>query len=371
MGMMGKRASGIVFSMSVLAVMLSFAPASALTMDLPPDYKIEGVPLYQQIDAKGCGPVALQMIFDYFGEFVEQKEIYNAARAGGTSLPDMARAAHFSDMSTTKGDRWPQHIVTGYTTRSAGYAGFFYASDSEWMDELKAVVAQGYPVAVLQNFYPDGEDPHYRVVVGYDETREVFIVNDGWSREFKAPSDYQGSTSTMSSPNAWDSDFSGMEMSYSDFEMAWRCSTDAWGWPGLKYGAVMVSPWEIEASVPSDAGPGEETSVDVSVTYPCIEPFGEAPFPVFTASDVSVQLAVTDEDGNLVCDMEVAVGALAAGGTCDVSFQFTVPIDSGSLSFEVWATGFVSGQLEAWKDYPAYDYKDLIGGSAAAVIAVT
>ncbi|MGB2581362.1 MAG: C39 family peptidase, partial [Thermoplasmata archaeon] len=82
---------------------------------LPSDAFIDGVPLYQQIDAKGCGAVSLQMVFDYYGEFIDQREIYNAARSGGTTLPDMARAAQFSDMSTTEGTRWADSIVTGYT----------------------------------------------------------------------------------------------------------------------------------------------------------------------------------------------------------------------------------------------------------------
>ena len=161
-----RKSVGIAFSMGIVALLVALSPASVIATALPTEYKIEGVPLYQQIDAKGCGPAALQMIFDYYGEFVDQKEIYNAARAGGTPLPDMARAAQFSDLSTTVGERWPDNIVTGYTARPVGYAAFYYASDVEWMQGLKSVVAQGYPVAVLQNFYPDSEDPHYRVVVG-------------------------------------------------------------------------------------------------------------------------------------------------------------------------------------------------------------
>jgi len=370
LGTMGKRVCEVAFSIGVLVVLLSFAPASALATDLPSSYKIEGVPLYQQIDAKGCGPVALQMIFDYYGEFIEQKEIYNAARAGGTPLPDMVRAAHFSDLSTTVGERWPDYIVTGYSARSVGYASFFYASDTPWPRELKAVVAQGYPVAVLQNFYPDSDDPHYRVVVGYDEIREVFIVNDGWSREFKVPSGYVGSTSTMSDPNAWDTDFPGMEMSYADFELAWRCPTDRWGVEGLMYGAVMVTPWQVDVSVASEAMVGRNIVVDVSVTYPCVGPFGTDPYPAFTASDVSIQLIVTDADGHIVCDMGVPVGTLMARGTCEASFTFVVPSGSESLSLEAWATGSVSGHLEEWNDYPAYDYVDRIGGSATTVISI-
>ena len=366
MGVSGRRVAEIAFSVSVFVVLMSFAPGSALATTLPDSYKIEGVPLYQQIDAKGCGPAALQMIFDYDGEFVDQKEIYNAARAGGTPLPDMVRAAHFSDLSTTVGDRWPDYVVTGYTARSVGYAAFFFASDTEWMDQLRSVVAQGYPVAVLQNFYPDGDDPHYRVVVGYDTDRDVFIVNDGWSREFKVPSGYVGSTNPMSNPVSWDDDFPGMEMTEEDFELAWRCPTDMWGITGLKYGAVMVAPWEVEITAPLDAGPGDKVVVGVSAKYPCVQPFVTSSYPLFPASDVSVQLTVRDGNGKPVAVLEVPVGTLLANGACDVTFEFTAPEDAGAISLEAWATGLVSGHLEIWKDYPAYGYTDVIGGSATA-----
>lgn len=364
------RVAEIAFSMSVFVVLLSFAPASALATALPSDYKIEGVPLYQQIDAKGCGPAALQMIFDYYGEFVDQKEIYNAARAGGTPLPDMVRASHFSDLSTTVGDRWPDDIVTGYTVRDVGYAAFFFASDTEWTCELKSVVAQGYPVAVLQNFYPDSDDPHYRVVVGYNDLKDVFIVNDGWSREFKVPSGYVGSTNPMSNPISWDSDFPGMEMSYDDFKQAWTCPTDVWGWPGLMYGAVLVIPWEVEMTAPSTASPGEEVTVGVSVRYPCAGPFGADPFPSFPASDVSVKLIVRDGEGKPVGVTEVCIGALLARGSCEATFTVVTPDGPATLLLEAWGTGMVSGHLDVWKDYAAYDYSDRIGGSAVCTLEV-
>ncbi|MDQ1372213.1 MAG: Peptidase 2 protein [Candidatus Thermoplasmatota archaeon] len=367
----GRRVVEVAFSMCVFVVLLSFVPGSALATSLPSDYKIEGVPLYQQIDAKGCGPAALQMIFDYCGEFIDQKEIYNAARAGGTPLPDMVRAGHFSDLSTTAGDRWPEYIVTGYTVRDVGYAAFFFASDTEWTHELKSVIAQGYPVAVLQNFYPDSDDPHYRVVVGYNELKDVFIVNDGWSREFKVPSGYVGSTNPMSNPISWDSDFPGMEMSYDDFIQAWTCTTDKWGWPGLMYGAVMVVPWEVDITAPSTAAPGETVSVGVSVRYPCAGPFGTGPFPTFPASDVSIQLIVRDGNGQPLGVTRVCIGSMLAGGSREATFTVVAPDGPATLSLEAWGTGMVSGHLDVWKDYAAYDYSDMIGGSASWTLEVS
>jgi hypothetical protein len=175
----------------------------------------------------------------------------------------------------------------------------------------------------------------------------------------------------MSNPVSWDDEFPGMEMSYADFELAWRCPTDTWGIEGLRYGAVVVVPWEVEVSVPSSASPGEEVAVEVSVAYPCPAPFGGNGFPVFTASDVVIQVAAADGNGRPFAEASMDMGALAARGTCSASFSFVLPSEACTVTFEALATGLVSGHLEAWKDYPAYDYCDRVGGRAASTTEVS
>lgn len=337
---------------------------------IPESVFMEGVPLYQQIDAKGCGAVSLQMVFDYHGEYIDQREIYNAARSGGTALPDMARAAQFSDLSTTMGSKWPDSIVTGYTARDMGYAGFYYASDEPWLDEMKQVLAAGYPVIVLVYWMPEYyASDHYRVVVGYDDSEGVLLINDGWSREFKMDQDYQGSTSVTSSPNAVDPDFVPLKWKYEDFIDTWTCDTTTWNVPGLKYGAVLVAPWEVQMCAPSIVAPGEKFSVCAKVTYPCLGPFLTGEFPKFPAADFS---AMMEASGMCICkepDLS-EVDTLEAGDTVTLEWEVCACQSEGVYDLSVTATGMVSGSLDAWKDYPAYDYEDQIGGTGSVTVEV-
>jgi hypothetical protein len=338
---------------------------------LPSDVFIDGVPLYQQIDAKGCGAVSLQMVFDYYGEFIDQREIYNAARSGGTTLPDMARAAQFSDMSTTVGERWPDAVVTGYTARDIGYAGFYYASDEPWLDEMKQILSQGYPVIVLVYWMPEyyGGD-HYRVVVGYDDTEGVLLINDGWSREFKMDQDYQGSTSVSSAGDSGDDDFVPLKWKYEDFLDTWTCDTTIWGVPGMMYGGVFVTPWEVDICAPETVLPGEKFTVTAKISYPCLEPFGSEAFPGFTASSFSAVLEAAA--GLNVCkEPDVSgIDLFEAGESITLCWTLRACQNEGVYSFDIDATGLVSGSLGPWKDYPAYDYLDTIGGSSSFSVEV-
>ncbi|MCJ7607008.1 MAG: C39 family peptidase [Thermoplasmata archaeon] len=347
-------------------------PASVIAGNLPETCLIEGVPLYQQIDGKGCGAVSLQMVFDYYGEFVDQREIYNAARSGGTALPDMARAAQFSSLSTTVGDRFPNMVVTGYTARSVGYAGFYYASETPWLEGLKEILAMGYPVITLVEWMPEIEGPHYRVIVGYDDNEEVMIINDGWSRELKDDMGYVGSSSSLADPNSWDTEqVEGYRMTYDDFLLTWRCPTGPWGVPDLAYGAVLVVPWEVSVSGPAEVVIGEEFRVSARIEYPCVGPFLSGTFPSFPASDTTVSLSMGA--GISIVDSAAAleIGTILAGEVAEVSWTLVLDeCGSDLLHLTVSASGLVSGSLDAWKDYPAYDYVDLIGGAGGIEIAV-
>lgn len=365
------RMRGLLVSVCMCTVAMMVLPVAGAD-SLPSSAFIDGVPLYQQVDAKGCGAVALQMVFDYHGEFIDQKEIYNAARSGGTPLPDMARAAQFSDMSTTAGDRWADSIVTGYTDRDVGYAGFYYASDEPWLDEMKQILAKGYPVIVLVYWMPEWySGDHYRVVVGYDDDEGVLLINDGWAREFKVDNqEYDGSTSQSASDNAWDTDFVPWKWPYADFLDTWTCDTTIWGVPEMKYGGVFVTPWEVDIRAPSTVLPGEEFRVRATITYPCLEPFGSDAFPTFPAESLSAVLETSAGLG--VCkepDLS-EIGSFEAGQTVTLDWVLCASETEGAYTFEIDAEGLITGSMEPWKDYPAYDYLDAIGGSGSFTIEV-
>ena len=347
---------------------LLFLPSALAAQALPVSYKIQGVPLFQQVDARGCGAASMQMVFAYYGPFVNQMEIYDAARSGGTALPDMARAAQFSDLSTAAGDRFQHWVSTGYEERGLGYAGFYFASTQPWLGQLKAIVAQGYPVIVLVNWLPGVYGPHYRVVVGYDDAKRVLMMNDPWSRQFKNDMDYQGSTSQNA--NSWDVDFGTFNMTYADFLSIWSLSTSDWGVPGLAYGAVLVSPWQVRVNAPSSVAAGKTFTVTATVTYPVLAPFGSAGFPAFPASNAAVTLSVGNGATLVGGSATVSEGTLSAGQTVKVTWTLRAGAGTGPIALQVTGTGLVSGALGPWHDYPAYAYTDRIGGSGTVSVSV-
>ena len=354
---------------AVLVGVLLLLPSALAAQAMPESYKIEGVPLYQQVDARGCGAAALQMVFDYYGPLVNQMEIYDAARSGGTALPDMARAAQSSDLSTAAGDRFQHWVSTGYDERSLGYAGLYFASTRPWLDGLKAIVAQGYPVIVLVNWLPGVYGPHYRVVVGYDEAKGVLMMNDPWSREFKNDMGYQGSTSQAANANAWDVDFGTFNMTYADIQSIWPLPTTDWGLPGLAYGAVLVAPWQVAVRAPDSVAAARTFTVTATVTYPVLAPFGSTAFPTFPASETQVTLSV-GTGATLLSAVTVSEGTVDAGQTVRVTWTLKAGDSAGPLDLEVAATGLVSGSLGPWRDYPGYAYTDRIGGTGSALVLI-
>ena len=120
----------------------------------------------------GCGAAATQMVLDYWGPFVNQKAIYDSARTfHGSSLPDLARAGQFSALSFSAGDRFPSSQGWGYP--AARLRELLLRAAGPWLEQLKAVVAQGYPVICLTDWLPGVYGPHYRVVVGYNDAEGV------------------------------------------------------------------------------------------------------------------------------------------------------------------------------------------------------
>ena len=361
--------------LSVLVCLALLLPVAAASPAIPTSVRIPGIPLFQQIDASGCGAAALQMVMAHYGPIIDQMQIYDAARTRGTSLPDMARAAQFSNLSYTAGDRFEKGETQGYAARSLGYAGFYVASATPWLDGLKAILAAGYPVIVLVYWLPGTAQGdlafHYRVVVGYDDAKGVLMMQDPWSRQFKNDMNYQGSTSGFADSSAWDTTFGTFNMTYTDFLTTWRAPTSFWGVPGLAYGAVLVTPWQVDVSAPASVAPGKTFTVSATITYPVLAPFASAGFPTFPAS--GVQAAVSVGGGLVVLGAPTALvnGGLSAGRSVTVSWRVQAGGTAGPASVYVTASGLVSGSLGPWyPDYPAYNYTDRSGGTGSAVVTV-
>jgi hypothetical protein len=147
--------------------------------EMPACYDIPGIPYHFQITSWYCGPSSLQMIMDYHGEEIGQHNIADVADdvvGMGTNRDNMRRAAHFSGMSVAIQDS----SLEGYPERKLGYACVDVAILSNARQKLKNTVYAQYPMFVLTWFSGTHTAGHYRVVKGYDDSLDVFIMHDPW-----------------------------------------------------------------------------------------------------------------------------------------------------------------------------------------------
>ncbi|HVM62264.1 MAG TPA: PA2778 family cysteine peptidase [Verrucomicrobiae bacterium] len=109
--------------------------------------------------ANYCGPAALAMLANYYGHPVTQDEI-----AGAIYLPD----------------------IGGTVTSELGeYARRFHLWVRQYhgsVDDLQEKLAAGVPLLVLGRF---GEHPHYFVVLGWDNFRQVVTVHSDARARFE------------------------------------------------------------------------------------------------------------------------------------------------------------------------------------------
>lgn len=225
----------ISFSLVVLSVSTFSSNSSAVYLSVPFHYQNKGY---------YCGPAALEMVFDYYGEDIPQTEIAEVARThpNETWYDELRRAAHFSNLSTSLGDEMPNNI-TGYSARKTGYAAF-----ERWgltIDDLKTLINKGEPLIVLMWCTPSKVYGHYRVVVGYNETH--ITMHDPWNKDL------------------WGGTYGGanVSMTYSTFLDLWEYFSN-WGF--------WIHPWNIELQTPSTVSKGEDFEVTANITYPCFAP---------------------------------------------------------------------------------------------------
>jgi hypothetical protein len=94
----------------------------------------------------------------------------------------MVRALRFSRLSISPTERIAvDYKGPGFPGIENGLSAFSLSLRTPWLDQLKATIAKGLPVIVLQAFALDDPGGHYRVVYGFNSTH-VF-VKDPWGRD--------------------------------------------------------------------------------------------------------------------------------------------------------------------------------------------
>lgn len=116
------------------------------------------VPFYKQDTNYTCGPVALQMVLDFFGVFKSEEKLTKMAKTNekeGTSHRNILR-----------------------TARKSGFV--CYSKSNAKIAEIKEIISTKLPVIV--NYIEPADDwGHYAVVVGIK--KDTLILNDPWNGE--------------------------------------------------------------------------------------------------------------------------------------------------------------------------------------------
>jgi len=354
----------------MIAIALGVLMAGSLMPDisagartsLPTSHMIANIPYHQQMNGLSCGAGSLEMVFDYWGPDVDQKEIMNVARTSvmGIWIPDIVRTGQFSYLSSAMGSFFPNvGPYAGFNERGLGYAAFGFSSERFWLPELKTLIANDIPVIVCMTVAPTGGGGHYRVVMGYDDARSLVYFIDTWGRDTLHLNNWTGI----------------LPWTYADFQS---------GWNYVEYGThpyfgVVVLPWTVNVGVKGKPMAGSTLSVTASITYPCPMPFDKALFP---ASDAFARISVPTGMTLVKSSAQVPLGTMSAGATTTVTWTVHCDQNCGGMFISVTAGGLVTGHVPdaqtnyvpdaRWngqtKYYPAYDYTDMIGGEGALVL---
>lgn len=296
------------------------------------------VPFHYQSKNYYCGPATLEMVFDYYGNEVNQTEIADVARTIGEPLystftDELRRAAHFSNLSTSQGDEIPESNITSYSTRKVGYAAFERTGLT--IDDLKGLINKGEPIIVLMWYSSAEVCGHFRVVVGYNETH--ILMHDPWNKQIGGGA-YGGANTSMTYSTFW----------------------DLWAYSG--YWGLWVRPWEVELQMPSSVDVGDNFEVIANITYYSSGPVDTIHYPAFSCK-ATIELSKGLELA-LGETAQHSLGNITAGSSVLTSWLVNAS-ETGFHKVSVTATGIVEGTVEAHETYPFYSYEDEIGGSCS------
>jgi hypothetical protein len=310
----------------------------------PAEYEIPGVPHYFQQTGFNCGPASLQMVFDYWGEAIPQTAIAQAGdtqSSYGTNRTNMRRAIHFSHLSAAI----QNPDLHGYDERPIGYAGpdcmwsYPNSSDPDFTtryEDLKELISHDHPVILLTWYSEYHTAAHYRVLKGYSDPLDLFVVHDPW---YTPP--YMG-------PDVC-------------FNQAFLVD-DLWTYAN-RWG-LLAAPWEVRVTAPDSVQFGEEFTVTAGVSYPGPHPFEGLDLVFFAQATIELpmglQLAPGEDPAKLIPNV------LTTGTSDSVSWQvLPYPPQLGQVGIAVRSTGIVLGSSIS---YP--DYQDEIGGAGGCSLTV-
>ena len=307
---------------------------SARAGSAPAEYDIPNVPYHEQMIDWWCGPASLEMLFDYNGPDIGQGEIAGVAdqdRQYGVYDNELARAAQFSSNSTSI----QNSSLHGYSGRPLGYA----MEQAAWADgsnlysrrytDLKSLISQNIPVLALTYYWNPPSSGHFRVVKGYSDSLNVFIVHDPW---------YVGE------PH-------GPNVSFNQSQFVDTLWTYSHRW------AMIAVPWRVDVYKPYSVTAGQLFTVKAEVTYPGPDPL-QGQYPVANSS------ATVQFGGGSYQVVGAQTQPLASinysGSKGTATFTLKALSTQPTAGIKVTAQGMVAGNTSAYGVY-----SDAIGGEGS------
>lgn len=226
--------------------------SQAWLQTLPAAYEFE-VPYYQQLTNVWCGPASLEMLFDFYGPDITQSDIALVAEtdSSGTYTSEMIRAAHYSSNSDTT-DIPPD----GYGVRRFGYAAYWHQWSGTYeaiSESVKTLLVNNIPLLVLTYYDASHSTGHYRVLKGYDDVTNNYILHDPW---------YSG---TYHGPN----ETINQNLLINDL---WTLYS-RWG--------MIIQPWLLTITPDTPhLVPNQTFTITADITCPCPAPFTLTQYPV-------------------------------------------------------------------------------------------
>jgi ABC-type bacteriocin/lantibiotic exporter with double-glycine peptidase domain len=118
-------------------------------------HTVADVPYVQQSHPNTCGAAALAMLLQYRGKKTTEQDLIDA-------YPQMKQSGFYIP----------------WLSEHSAKLGFKTTSGTGTADNLKKLLRSNAPVIVYQHSAPSVTRQHFRVVVGYDDERKVFIIWD-------------------------------------------------------------------------------------------------------------------------------------------------------------------------------------------------
>ncbi|MBI3243918.1 MAG: C39 family peptidase [Chloroflexi bacterium] len=136
------------------------ATSIPISLVTPPESVTLKSPKWEKQDINNCGPATLAMYLRFYGWQGTQDEV--------------AKVVHPNQRD--KNVRWDEMVY--YVKTHAGWLDALFRVGGT-VDKLKLFLANGYPVVIETGYEVEqGWVGHYLLITGYDDSEEIFIVQD-------------------------------------------------------------------------------------------------------------------------------------------------------------------------------------------------